>query len=132
MLINTFNTHQSEISSSVEFELDDFEQISDTKYIDKTSVRMKRVKNIRGLFGNASYKVDLDNSVLVKITAMKKNEQTGEFEAYPFSLPNIGFCRFVTEFMGEKAYYEISSTTDFPEKFQCPMKKVRIFYLICF
>lgn len=113
--------------SSIEYELDDYEQISDTKYVDKTSLRLKRVKNSRGLFGNATYHIDLDNTILVKITAAKKNEQTGEYEVSPFSLPNVGFCKFHSKtVMGEKAYYEISSTTDFPADFQCPFKKVNI------
>lgn len=47
--------------------LDSFKQLSDTSLVDWTTLKVKRVKKERKLFGNMTFHVDLPNSVLVEI-----------------------------------------------------------------
>ena len=72
------------VSAYMEVDIANVEQLNELTYFDFTKVYVRKVNKIRKIFGNATYKIPLDNTFLCEILVYKK--QGGEYRLLPYKI----------------------------------------------
>lgn len=86
-------------------------------FIDASNLKVKKLnRTTRGIVGNLTFHVPLDNSYLAEATVYKK--QGGEYRLMPFRYPPTGLCTAVNT---DKVWYpDFVKVSDLPYPMPCP------------
>jgi hypothetical protein len=107
-------------SAYLEIEVQTIEQLSDTKLIDYTGLKVRKSGGRRRIEGKGHIITEIDNTFIAKIVAYKK--QGGGYRIMPYKLPEKAFCDFHSD--DEFFYPEFAKYTDFTDPLTCPLPKV--------
>ena len=115
------------MSSYIEIDLLQSEQLAGDRenFVDFSKLSVKKIKGVRGLFGNATYHVQLNNTFRAKASLYIK--QGGEYRKMPYRLPEKGVCDFFNE--DDIFYPELSQKSNFMKPVPCPPPAVSYFFL---
>ena len=105
----------------MEIEVDRVEQLSDTNYLDCTSVRTKRFGKERKIIGHQIHKVPLGNEILSELHIYKSSGAGYQLTPYKVSKPLCDFINNDTYF-----YPEIVEVSDLYLPIPCPIPNVRL------
>jgi len=108
----------------LEIQLIECRQSSDTKYMDLTGVKIRKVNKTRKLFGQISYNQMFDDSVTLKFLLYKK--QGGEYRLMPYKLAPQPYCEFMASSMNKQFYEEMAEYSTYPVPARCPFGNVSI------
>lgn len=105
-----------------EAEIQYFEQLHGTENFDCSSFKIRKQNKTRKVYGTVIMHMPLDNSVMVRFEAFKK--QGGEYRKLPYRLPPMPQCETTK---GNNTYYEdLSKVSDFPYPAPCPFPIVSV------
>lgn len=123
MNTETFNFNNSFSKDSVylELQIQKVEQVSNTSFVDYSTLKVKRVNRTRKLFGNLTYHLDMDNSYKESFKFYKKSGSG--YQLLPYKLIEKPFCDFNRQ--DEFIYPDFAAALNLPEYMPCPLAKVR-------
>lgn len=122
---SNFNYSSLKSASYLEVELVQCSQLyGDTEnFLDGSGIKVKKVnRTTRGLVGNITYHVPLDDSYFVESQFYKK--QGGEYRLMPYKTPSTGFCNAVKNDI--YFYPELVKFSNYPMPLPCPLTPVSI------
>lgn len=91
--------------------------------MDGSGIKVKKLnRTTRGLVGNITYHVPLDDSYFVEAHFYKK--QGGEYRLMPYKVPPTGFCKAVKNDI--YFYPDLAKFSNYPMPFPCPFTPVSI------
>ena len=98
-----------------------FEQISDTKFIDVSKLKVRRVDKTPKVFGTYYVHHPINNSIQAEFLAYKKT--TAGYILLPYKIVN-SYCDASKD---ETYFYpDLAAASDFPYPFKCPVEAVRL------
>lgn len=107
------------LQADVEIILDRFEQIGTTEFFDASDYKVKRSGRDRKLYGKFEHKIEIDNSITVRIDSFMKTGVGWNMLPYKIVKP---FCEF---FVGDEYFYpELAKYSDAPFPINCPVPAV--------
>lgn len=109
-------------SAYLDLQFLEIRQLSDSKWMDATGLKIKKINKTRKLFGPIIYNVDFDNTYTVQFLAMKK--QGGQYQMMPYQLMQQGFCDFFHSPINKPFVDELFDATDLPNPLPCPFGNV--------
>lgn len=109
-----------QVSAYFDVIVDRMEQLGSTKFVDASSLKVRRVDKDRQLFGKIIYKVSLDDSVTAEVLLYLKTTAGYVLMPYKISKP---FCDF---YNGDPYFYpELAAVSDYEVPCPCPFLNVR-------